>query len=170
MTKRLILIRHAKSAWNDPFMSDHDRPLNARGRASAAAIGEWLSAKGYTPQAGLVSSAERTCETWHMLAKSAGLDIQADIAPSLYLAEPEVMLGALKSQTADCVALIAHNPGVAFLARGLLKAPPTDSRFDRFPTGTTCVIDLETQEWDQLGWRAGTLADIAFPRDLVSAA
>jgi phosphohistidine phosphatase len=43
MTKRLILTRHAKSAWDDPLMADHDRPLNERGKAAAADLGQWLA-------------------------------------------------------------------------------------------------------------------------------
>ena len=49
MTCRLILIRHAKSSWDDPMADDHARVLNGRGRASAAAIGGWLAAKSYLP-------------------------------------------------------------------------------------------------------------------------
>ncbi|MGH1368085.1 MAG: SixA phosphatase family protein [Maritimibacter sp.] len=169
MTKRLILIRHAKSAWDDPFMSDHDRPLNARGRESATAIGGWLKKSGYDVKAALVSSAERTRETWDNLAAAANLSIAPDILPPLYLAEPDLMLNILKDQSGDNIALIAHNPGIAYLAHGLLKTPPSDSRFDRFPTGTTCVIDLDIDAWSSLTWRAGVLTDLAFPRDLVPA-
>jgi phosphohistidine phosphatase len=63
MTLRLILSRHAKSGWDDPDLSDHDRPLNARGRGDAPKVGAWLRAKGYLPDAALVSSARRTQET-----------------------------------------------------------------------------------------------------------
>ena len=49
MTLRLILTRHAKSSWDDPLMSDHDRPLNERGKAAAADLGNWLASRGYVP-------------------------------------------------------------------------------------------------------------------------
>ena len=49
--RRLILTRHAKSAWDDPSMDDHDRPLNDRGRRSARALGDWLASRGYDPAA-----------------------------------------------------------------------------------------------------------------------
>ena len=50
MTLRLILTRHAKSSWDDPLMSDHDRPLNERGKAAAADLGNWLASRGYVPE------------------------------------------------------------------------------------------------------------------------
>ena len=62
MTRRLILMRHAKSSWDNPFAEDHQRPLNGRGKRSAKAIGEWLRAQGYLPDQILSSSATRTRE------------------------------------------------------------------------------------------------------------
>ena len=64
--KRLILVRHAKSDWS-LGMADHDRPLNVRGRASAAAIGRWLREKNLRPDQVLCSTATRTRETLDLL-------------------------------------------------------------------------------------------------------
>ena len=61
--KRLILTRHAKSSWDDPLMSDHDRPLNERGKAAAADLGQWLASRGYVPSEVLCSDAVRTRAT-----------------------------------------------------------------------------------------------------------
>jgi phosphohistidine phosphatase len=66
--KRLILTRHAKSAWDDPAMADHDRPLNERGKAAAADLGQWLASRDYIPQEVLCSDAERTRKTWSGIA------------------------------------------------------------------------------------------------------
>lgn len=68
MTKTFILIRHAKSDWDDPLLDDHDRPLNPRGHPSAPRIGKWLSAQGVIPDTVLCSSALRTRETWNGIA------------------------------------------------------------------------------------------------------
>lgn len=168
MTKRLILIRHAKSSWDDPFMTDHDRPLNARGRASADALGAWLAREGIAPDAALVSSAQRTRETWERMAKKAPFDVKPDISPALYLGEPDVMLTILKNQSAQRVALIAHNPGISYMAQSLFATPPADSRFSRFPTGTTVVIDFDVETWSDVTWRSGTLHAIAYPRELMA--
>ena len=68
MTLTLILIRHAKSDWDDPRLTDHQRPLNARGRRAAPRVGAWIADMGLTPQQALVSDAMRTRETWHSIA------------------------------------------------------------------------------------------------------
>ena len=65
--KRLILMRHAKSTWDDPTQDDHERGLNGRGRVSARVVGEWLKTKGYIPNQVLSSSATRTRETFSRL-------------------------------------------------------------------------------------------------------
>ena len=67
MALRLILTRHAKSGWGDPLLSDEARPLNARGHADASALGAWLKAQDYTPDQALVSSANRTQETFGLI-------------------------------------------------------------------------------------------------------
>ena len=71
MTKRLILIRHAKSSWNAPF-NDHARTLNDRGRVAALAIGDWLKSNEYIPGAIYTSDAARTLETTERLTTALG--------------------------------------------------------------------------------------------------
>ena len=68
MTLRLILMRHTKSSWDDPWQGDHARRLNGRGRRSAEALGNWLRAKGHLPDVALSSDAVRTQETFAGLA------------------------------------------------------------------------------------------------------
>ena len=62
--KRLILTRHAKSSWDDPMTPDHDRPLNERGKAAAADLGQWLASRGYVPDEVLCSDSLRTRKTF----------------------------------------------------------------------------------------------------------
>ena len=66
--KRLILTRHAKSSWDDPAMTDHDRPLNDRGKAAAAELGVWLAAPGDVRGEGWWSASLRAREPWAGLA------------------------------------------------------------------------------------------------------
>lgn len=169
MTLRLILTRHAKSSWDDPHMSDHDRPLSKRGRDSASALGRWLSATALCPDEVMVSSAERTRETWDLISREGCAPVEADIAPSLYLAEPDVMLNALKGATGRSVMMIGHNPGTSFMAHGLLDNPPATHLFDRYPTGASAVIDFDIDDWEDLTWRMGRLHDFVVPRDLLAA-
>ena len=79
MTLRLILTRHAKSSWDDPLMSDHDRPLNARGKAAAADLGGWLASRSYLPGQVLCSDALRTRETWEGIAPALAAPPVAEI-------------------------------------------------------------------------------------------
>lgn len=169
MTLRLILTRHAKSSWDDPLMSDHDRTLNKRGRESASAIGRWLAKEGYRPDQAFVSSAERTRETWDLISKAGFFDVEPDIAPSLYLAEPDVVLNILKGAKGKTVFVTAHNPGMAYTAKGLLAVPHADSTFDRYPTGATSIIEFDEDDWSHVMWRAGRLVDFVVPRALIAA-
>lgn len=167
MTLRLILTRHAKSTWDDPLMEDRDRPLNKRGRASAKALGKWLAAKAYVPDTALVSSAERTRETWKKIAKGFDEKPEASFLDQLYGAEPDRMLSLLRTVVGKTVMIVGHNPGAAFFAQGIVHRTPADSRFERFPTGATAIIDFDATNWDQLVWRTGHVTDFVVPRDLL---
>ena len=76
MSLTLILMRHGKSAWDDPNLADHDRPLNDRGRASARSMGDWLRARGHVPDRAVSSSSTRTGQTFAGL----GLDVPVSFA------------------------------------------------------------------------------------------
>jgi phosphohistidine phosphatase len=167
MTLRLILTRHAKSSWSDPMTDDHERPLNNRGRASARAIGAWLAERGYLPDEALVSSAARTRETWDLVAGAFDAAPEPVIRPDLYHAEPEAMLAALREAKGRVVMMVAHNPGMAYFAQGIVDVAPPDVRFARYPTAATTVVDFDLDDWDGLVWRAGRVVDLVFARDLI---
>ena len=116
MTKRLILTRHAKSSWDDPNTPDHDRPLNERGKAAAADLGDWLASRGYVPQEVLCSDALRTRKTWSGIAPALPGTPMLELKPALYHAGPDVMLAVLRHAREDTVMMIGHNPGIAEFA------------------------------------------------------
>ena len=161
---RLILMRHAKSDWNYGDPSDHDRPLNARGKASAAALGDWLGKVGYHPDAVLCSSAARTRETLQRLDLSPEPDMAFERA--LYLAEPETMMAHLKGAKETTVLMIGHNPGICALAHRLVDAPPAHVRFEDYPTGATLVCDFDASDWSKIDWYKGQVIDFVIPREL----
>ncbi len=167
MTLRLILTRHAKSSWKDSAQKDHDRPLNGRGRVSATALGDWLANRGYLPDQVLCSSAARTQETWARLASRLPAPTKPDIIPALYLADPGEMLGELAAAKGANVMLIAHNPGSAWLADRLAKAPPLDMRFHQYPTAATTIFEFGLTNWTQIGEHKGDIIDFVVPRDLI---
>lgn len=160
--KRLILVRHAKSSWKGD-LDDFDRPLNGRGRRDAPRVGAWLRARGYQPDAALVSSAVR--------ARSTFARLYADAAPpparfldALYHAPAETMLRALRAARGDVVMLVGHNPGIGAFASELLAAPAEDPDFRRYPTAATAVIDCAVADWSDLDRRAGRLVDFVIPK------
>ncbi|HHW33106.1 MAG TPA: histidine phosphatase family protein [Paracoccus solventivorans] len=157
---RLILTRHAKSDWDDPTVPDHDRPLNARGRRSARALGDWLASRGYDPEEVLCSSSRRTAETWDCAADAVFETLPVlRIEPALYHADPATMLRVLQSATAPTVMMIGHNPGIAAFAAMLPAQPPLDPQFRSYPTAATLVVDFQAEDWAEVQPGQGSVRD-----------
>lgn len=164
MTRTLILMRHAKSSWDDPMLDDHDRPLNKRGRASAKAMGHWLRSSGYLPDTAVSSSSERTGQTFLHL----DLDVPVHFTQALYHAGPEMMMNILRQQTSGTVLMLGHNPGIADFAHRLVVAPPQHPRFSDYPTCATTLIRFDANSWNDIGWRSGQPIDFAIPREVIT--
>lgn len=160
--KRLILIRHAKSGWDDPMADDHERVLTERGRTAAKAIGTWLKEKNYVPDIMLVSDAARTVETHEHVCAGLGQKPATTFYPILYHASPDTIVNLAQRQTAQTIAVIAHNPGIAMAAHGLVNVRPDHTRFSDYPTCATTVIDFETT----IAIRTGHCINFTVPRDL----
>jgi phosphohistidine phosphatase len=167
MTLTLILTRHAKSSWDDPTQDDYDRPLNGRGRQSAAALGDWLRTEGHIPDEVIVSGARRTVDTWGRMANTMPADTVMRSEPALFHAGADTMLNVLRGAGRPTVMLIGHNPGIADFAARLAAAPPDHSRFRDYPTGATAIMTFEVDGWAKVGWGSGRVADFVVPRDLI---
>jgi phosphohistidine phosphatase len=165
--KRLILTRHAKSAWDDPAMADHDRPLNERGKAAAADLGQWLASRGYVPGQVLCSDALRTRKTFSGLAPALPDLPLLELKPALYHAGADVMLAVLRHASADTVMMIGHNPGIAEFAARLVASAPLNPEFHRYPTGATLVADFAAQSWADVAYGQGAVVDFIVPREIV---
>ena len=157
--KTLLLLRHAKSDWSDPNLSDHERVLNKRGRRSAPAIGAWIRDQGLAPDLILSSDSARTTETWEL----SGLEGDADFRRELYLAEAETMLYALSGATGGRVMMIGHNPGIGAMAERLVRTPPDNLRFYQYPTAALSVIDFPIKRWSEIEWGTGTIRAFVTP-------
>lgn len=166
MSLHLILIRHAKSDWDDPRLTDHQRPLNPRGRAAAPLIGAWLADHAPHPQQALISSAQRTRETWELA--SAALPPVAEVThlDALYHAAPAVMLKVLRAASAPVVAMVGHNPGIAEFARVLLQDAPDHPDFDRYPTAAVLVARFDIPAWADLQHGTGQALSFITPRSI----
>ena len=113
MKRRIILMRHAKSAWDTDAASDHERPLNKRGRRDAPWVAARLSEQGWTPESVLSSDSERTRETFALMEECFQPPPTVRFLRSFYLAGTEALkmeLEALPDQI-QTVLLLGHNPG-----------------------------------------------------------
>ncbi len=122
--RQLLLLRHAKSASDDPTITDHARPLDARGQEAARLMRGALRELGVAPQLALVSSSRRTRQTLAALEPWDGAAPRPLIRclDSLYLASADQLLGVL-GQVGDEVErllIVAHNPGLHDLCLALL--------------------------------------------------
>jgi phosphohistidine phosphatase len=165
--KRLILTRHAKSSWDDPLTPDHDRPLNERGKAAAADLGQWLASRGHVPAEVLCSDSLRTRKTFSGLAPALPATPVLELKPALYHAGPDVMLAVLRHAKADVVMMIGHNPGIAEFAHRLVAHAPRHDGFARYPTGATLVADFDVAAWADVQFGTGSTVDFVVPRELV---
>jgi phosphohistidine phosphatase len=168
MTLRLILIRHAKSDWSEPGQQDIDRPLNARGRRDAAALGRWLASRGDVPDLVLCSSAARTAETLALILPELPQQPQVQHSAELYHADPAVILAQIARATGKVVMVVGHNPGIAALGQSLTHQPPIHPRFADWPTAATAVIDFGFDDWSQIAPGRGALRDFVVPDDLTA--
>ena len=112
MGKRLLLLRHAKSSWNHPHLRDHDRPLNARGRRTAPAVGAELLERGWAPDVVLCSTAVRAQETWSAMADRFPDAVRIDDS-RLYMGglwQIRDAVGGL-DEGFDTAWVVGHNPG-----------------------------------------------------------
>jgi phosphohistidine phosphatase len=162
--KRLILMRHAKSDWSGGPSSDHDRPLNPRGRRASAQLGDWLRAAALIPDEVLCSSAMRTRETCLRLGLPQNVPVRE--IKALYLASADVILKTLQTAVGQTVLMLGHNPGIGMAAEAVLSAPPDHPQFMPYPTGATLVADLDIGSWDQAVCGTAIARHFMVPRDL----
>ena len=166
MTLTLVLTRHAKSDWGSPALPDHDRPLNARGRRSAVALGEWLAATPHRPVEVVLSGARRTVETWGGMADAFDPAPPVRVERRLYDAPAERILDVLREAEANPVLVIGHNPGIGDFANRLAIAPPSNPRFEDYPTGATTIFRFYRDAWKDIDWGEGEVVDFVTPRQL----
>jgi phosphohistidine phosphatase len=112
-TKRLFVLRHAKSSWDNPGLDDHERPLSARGQRAVEVISSHLQTNGVAPQVVLCSTSRRTRET----LEGIGVGGEHLIEPALYSATCEEVLVRLRELSEDVTSamLIGHNPTLQML-------------------------------------------------------
>ena len=161
-SKVLLLLRHAKSSWDDPALADHDRPLAARGRKAAQRIGARLRSDQTPVSLVLCSSARRARETIELVAPPGELEIDE----RLYGASAGELLQRLREVPDEVVAvmLVGHNPAMHDLAVELL-AGDGDQVIGKFPTGALATLTF-TGSWRALAAHRAELVTFLKPREL----
>ncbi|RVV97104.1 histidine phosphatase family protein [Mesobaculum littorinae] len=166
MALRLILVRHAKSSWDNPTVDDHDRSLNGRGREAAPRMGAWMAERGHVPDCAAVSTARRAVETWEGLCSAWPTVPQTAFKSSLYHAGPDRMLSVLRLARGTRLLMVGHNPGIGAFATQILRHRPTHEAFTRFPTTAVLVADFDIDSWEDAAFAGAETVDFAVPRDL----
>lgn len=169
--KTLILMRHAKSAWDDPAQKDIDRPLSARGQKAAPRMGAWLAADGYRPDVVLCSTATRARQTLELVQPSLPKGVALEHRRGLYMASPREMLTEIGKvpEMVETVMLVGHNPGIGSLASLLCGGGDPKALANlhgKFPTAAIAVLSFNVARWSDIAAGAGTLRAFTRPRDL----
>ncbi len=164
---QLILTRHAKSSWDDPYLSDHDRPLSKRGRKSSDAIGKWLAQNMYLPKIVISSTSKRTTETWQRMEKFLPSPDQVHYEPDLYHGYPEDFVESLMMAEDSPVLMLGHNPGIGLFAHSVLQETPSHFAFVQYPTAATLVCELPVNSWREFRPGIAEFVDFVVPRELV---
>lgn len=165
LTRRLYLLRHAKSSWKDTSLSDHDRPLAGRGRRATKAIALHLREQGIEPELVLCSTARRARETLEGIEPALGTAALC-LEDDLYAAGASALLERLRSvpDAVGSVMLIGHDPGLHDLA--LTLAPTATELAAKYPTGALATLQFSGASWRDLDRDAAELVALVRPRDL----
>jgi phosphohistidine phosphatase len=174
--RRLTLLRHAKSSWDDPALPDRERPLSARGERDAPRMAKRYRAAGATPDLILTSPAKRALATARIFADALGeVAGKLVIEPELYLATPAELLAVLAKHGAAAgripgrlsdnipgdILIVAHNPGLTELVNRLLP----DWHLDNLPTTGFVTIASDAPDWATLAMAPMRLIAFDFPKN-----
>jgi phosphohistidine phosphatase len=162
MRRRLMLMRHAKSAWKSRVATDHERPLNKRGRRDAPRVGKRLAKLGWVPDHVLGSDSRRTQETWERMQKCFP-DTRLRFTRSLYAGGPEELRAEVARLAPDVrtVLVLGHNPGWEEAVKAL------GGRDVRMTTANVVLLEEEGTTWGE-ALRPGrwTVAGVIRPKEL----
>ena len=159
MMHTLTLMRHAKSAWDDPSLPDHDRPLNARGEKAAKLMAKRLKKGGFVPNLVIVSSAQRARQTAAALQTAYHGALRLQTEPLLYDAPAEIYADVIRRVDEGVIDLmvIGHNPAMEQIVELLCGAAR------RMPTAAYLRVELPGA-WRDFAFERFTLLDYDFPK------
>ena len=160
--KTLLLLRHAKSSWDDSNLRDFDRPLAARGKRDAPRVGEALRDRGPAPDLIVSSPAARARETIEAVIKSANLTHAPKFDESIYGASSSELMKIIRGLPGEssCALLVGHNPGFEDTVNRLTGA------HERMPTAALACIEFQVERWEDVEDGQGKLAWLLTPKQL----
>jgi phosphohistidine phosphatase len=164
-------MRHAKSSWDDPTLSDHDRPLAPRGRRAAQRMAQHLDSEDVHPDLVLCSSALRARETLEPLLPTLSGRAAVHVENDLYGADADHLLARLRAVAPpiSSVLLVGHNPSLQLLALSL-AGRGSDLAMEqlqtKFPTGALATLALGSTKWSRLAPGRAFLKQLLLPRQL----
>lgn len=159
--KRLYLLRHAKSGWDDASLADFDRPLNDRGLIAAPFMGELMASRDIRPAVVVSSPAKRTMQTAELVRESAGFAPTVTYDERIYDASLSTLLKVIRQlpPEADSALLVGHNPGIESVI-GYLTGET-----EPMPTAALASLELGIGAWAELDQFSGTLEFVLRPKD-----
>jgi phosphohistidine phosphatase len=166
--KHVLLLRHAKSSWENLELADHERPLAPRGRRAAIVMAEHLRRERVRPALVLCSSALRARETLELIAPGLVEQPAIRFERELYAASAERLLERVRAieDGVECALLIGHNPGLEDLALILAGSGEKLARVGRkYPTGALAMLEF-AGHWRELGPGGAKLTDFITPKQL----
>lgn len=161
--KLLLILRHAKSSWESAELSDHDRPLNNRGKRDAPRMGRKLLKEGIVPHLIISSSAVRAQSTAKKVARACRYEEEILIDSTLYGSGHSEYLNVLINQDDrhDIIMLVGHNPISEHLVEVLTGEIVT------MPTCAVACIRLPIRSWRQIIVKTkGELLNLWRPKEL----
>jgi phosphohistidine phosphatase len=172
LTRRLMLLRHAKTERAEPGERDRDRKLTARGGSDAPMIGAYMARHGLVPDLAVVSPARRAQETWTLIAAALGKMPRVVKDERIYNAGTGGLIALIgEAQAARSMLIVGHNPGLHDVAVRLVSSGEVAARerlTEALPTAGLVVIELAFDDWSQVYRQGGRLEHFITPRLLAA--
>jgi phosphohistidine phosphatase len=160
--KTLFIVRHAKSSWDFPNLSDHDRPLNKRGTKNAPEMGKRLAKQHIKPDILISSTAERAQKTAFAIAKEIGYpEAGIILTRQLYHAGISDVIELImnEDQNNESIMIFGHNPGFTDFANWL-----TDEFIENIPTAGIVAVSLDIPDWRSMREGIGRILFFDYPK------